>query len=304
MRFGVSTSFLGGDIESPDDIVKIFEELGFCQFIELNYRTPYQLAKKVRKRLLGKVYSVHNFFPQPPFRGKDSSQSEPLNMASLDEEERKLAVKYTLKTIESAVDFEARLVVLHCGKVPMENPHRKFVDLFEKGDRNALKDEALLWKGAREKYRASLDRLLLSLDAILNTAFKEGVEIGVENRFYLHEIPFGGEFDFIFSEFEGAPIGYVHDIGHGEVMERLSLVDQNKLLEKLSEKLLEFHVHDVRGLEDHLPAGSGDVDFSKFRPFFKEGIPVVYEIKPGFTFKDLISGHMSFVLSLRDEDGF
>lgn len=42
-----------------------------------------------------------------------------------------------------------------------------------------------------------------------------------------------------------------------------------------------LHLHDARGLRDHLPLGCGEIDFRAFKPFLAPDIPRVTEPTPG-----------------------
>ncbi len=305
MRFGVSTSSLGDGVLGPDDIIRFFEELSFPKFLELNYRIPGDILPALRKELLSRdieVYSVHNFLPSPPFKGPSASFSEPLNLASLDDDERKLAVKYTLKTMDTLLDFEGKVLVLHCGKVPMDEPFRELVSFFKKGDPLLEKRVKEILEERKRLSSTSLPKLLLSLDTIAERAYKEDVCVGLENRLHITGLPFSWEFLEILREFEGAPLYYWHDVGHGEVMKRLGFMDPVEQLEALKDRVIGFHLHDVKGLEDHLPPGMGDVDYDPLFPFM-EGKAVLYEIKEGFPEEDIRRGHQYFVAIKGDRQG-
>jgi sugar phosphate isomerase/epimerase len=45
--------------------------------------------------------------------------------------------------------------------------------------------------------------------------------------------------------------------------------------------LVGVHVHDAAGLKDHLPPGTGEIDFEAIRPHLKPETPFVIELKPG-----------------------
>ena len=302
MTFGISTSFLSDRWESPDTLFSFLEKLPFVSFLELDYRIPESFIKPLKKLIPKhgyRVYSVHNFLPLPQEKGPTGSISEPLNLASLDEEERKLAVRYTMRSIDNLLDFEGEVLVVHLGKVPMDNHFNQLKELFEK-DPQGLEELVVKLLEERRSFSKSLDRAMMSLEEILKRADKEGIKVGLENRYFINEIPFSWEFEEIFKEFEGAPLFYWHDVGHGEVLDRLGFQKSSWLLESFSKKAIGFHVHDVEGLSDHLPPGKGSVDFKRLIPFFSDHL--VYEIHYRFSEEDILKGHEFLEEVTRDRE--
>ncbi|MBW2138526.1 MAG: TIM barrel protein [Deltaproteobacteria bacterium] len=95
----------------------------------------------------------------------------------------------------------------------------------------------------------------------MKEAESEGIGLGIENRYYYYELPTLDNLRTIFEEFEGSPIGYWHDTGHAHANEVLGIIRRGELLEAYGGRLLGIHVHDARGLEDHLVPGAGEIDF-------------------------------------------
>ena len=135
-----------------------------------------------------------------------------------------------------------------------------------------------------------LDSLLFTLDRLIRVAEKQGVVLGLENRAHYHELPGCDDFEQLFSEFAGGPVGYWHDTGHSYTSELLTIVSPGALLEKHSENLVGLHFHDAVGLEDHLAPGKGEIDFNALKPFLRPEIPAVVELKPGTTDEDVKKG--------------
>ncbi|NIS46468.1 MAG: hypothetical protein GWN76_11420, partial [candidate division Zixibacteria bacterium] len=44
--------------------------------------------------------------------------------------------------------------------------------------------------------------------------------------------------------------------------------------------LIGVHLHDAIGLDDHIPPGSGEIDFAALKPFLKADTIKVIELKP------------------------
>ena len=47
-------------------------------------------------------------------------------------------------------------------------------------------------------------------------------------------------------EYEGSPLAYWHDWGHGQIRHELGLVHQGMLLKRLRDRIGGMHLHDVR----------------------------------------------------------
>jgi sugar phosphate isomerase/epimerase len=52
-------------------------------------------------------------------------------------------------------------------------------------------------------------------------------------------------------------------------------------LQSSSDQLIGIHLHDAIGLDDHIPPGSGEIDFKALKPFLKTDTIKVIELKPG-----------------------
>ncbi len=278
----LASSWFNLNLFSPELLIKKLFEVG-AESIELQYRMPrdYWLKLKPLLKKEGvKVSSIHNFFPIP--EGFKRGSGDAFLLTSLDDEELKLAVKYTANTIRIASEVEAPAVVLHTGSVPVaQGLLDEFYQLFDEGERE--KSQQLLKELMEErgrKQRKYLDRLLTSLDRLAPVAEKEGVKLGIENRYHPNEIPLSGEMALILKEFEGAPIYYWHDVGHAHHLEFIGVLARQEWLEKFSSHLIGVHLHDVRGREDHFAPGSGEFDFLSLLQYIPEEAIKVVEVHP------------------------
>src|SRR5574341_1802780 len=89
-------------------------ELGFPH-IEINYVIPPAGVEALLASNHVAVSSVHS--PCPRVRAPDGRLSDALNLASDDEEERRLAVSYAHAAVDVARRADARLIVVHLGGV-------------------------------------------------------------------------------------------------------------------------------------------------------------------------------------------
>jgi sugar phosphate isomerase/epimerase len=282
----VSTSWVSSSCEDGPSLLAAMDKAP-VECFELEYRITDPIYRSLRSTLPKsgrRVVSVHNFFPLPPFVPRLRASGDLFLLSDLDREERQCAVRWTTHSIECANDLEAGAVVLHCGKVEMDAQYSVARRYFDQGAIRSEEAQAFLASKMAErelKKRRHLDALLASLDRLLAVAEKHQVRLALENRAHYHELPGPGEFDEIFAEFDGAPLGYWHDVGHAHLHQVLTLAEPHALLNQHAERLIGIHLHDARGLDDHLPPGQGEVDFHVIRSFLKDDTLRVVELKPG-----------------------
>jgi sugar phosphate isomerase/epimerase len=103
-----------------------------------------------------------------------------------------------------------------------------------------------------------------SLIELAEVAAQVGVRLGLENRYHYAEIPLPDELDDLLDLGCGDVIGYWHDVGHAQVLQHLGFYTHEEWLRRFGEpqgRVIGVHLHDVVGLDDHLAAGSGQVDW-------------------------------------------
>ncbi len=274
--YGISTAWRSNETDDGNELIDLMLESGISS-LELDYRITYEMLAQMKRRLFSgeiTVLTIHNFCPIPQDIPKSKASGDLFLFSSLDEDERKLAVKYGLESIHLAADLEAGLVVYHFGTVDMEDEMEKLMDFYRAGKIDS--EEATTWLTKKlaerqEKARPYFDAVLKSLDTLNKEAFRLGVLIGAENRYRYTQFPFKEEFDYIFREFAGGNIRYWHDVGHAEIFERLGLLDHEKdLLQRYKDHLAGMHIHDILGVQDHLAPGHGDFRFEKLAPYLND----------------------------------
>ncbi len=282
---GISTCWWQDRMPGGGDIISQALAMGFAG-LELDYRITrpaYERMKRAWKRSLP-VLSVHNIFPVPEEPGIEPGIADHFLLSSLDPEERALAVKYAVGSIQEAHEVEARAVVFHLGKVDMEDPTPRLVGFYESGKGMETEEIRAFVEGQRrtrrEKRQKNLDAVLFSLDRLNKEAEKYGVLLGVENRYHFHEIPDPEEIGLILDLFRGGSLRYWHDIGHASVLETLGVLKQKELLRKYQHEMIGIHIHDAKGIEDHLAPGEGEVDFGEISSFLTQGQIKVLEVHP------------------------
>jgi sugar phosphate isomerase/epimerase len=293
----ISTSFVSSwESFSAKELIRYLDELSI-NAVELEYRIPaskYTDIKINLKQANIKVTSVHNFFPYAPIYPHLRPSGDLFSLADLDPDKRKLAVLGTQRTIAHANDIEANSVVLHCGFVEMEHQFQQLRDYLtqnqikSQASQRFIEQKLAMLDQKKEKH---LSCLLFSLEKLLRMAEKEGVRLGLENRFHYFELPTPSDFAHIFDEFQGAALGYWHDTGHAHAHEKLTLIEPGFLLKNYSQNLIGMHLHDAIALEDHLAPGKGEIHLKEIlSKIDKNNTTFVLELKPGTSKPDIQSG--------------
>ena len=230
---GLSTSWQSGLIQDGVELLDVVGASGLS-CLEIDYRVSRETLRQMEPRLRSgefTVLSLHNYCPTPPGYEGHHNVAALFNPASLDAEERKLAVRHSIRTIQTAADLGARLVVFHLGIIDMDFRMKELFQLHEEegGDSSAFQKRMQeLQQERAEKAGAHWTPLLRTVETVHAEAHKRGILMGVENRYRLSQIPVGDEFDLLFNEFEGGELRYWHDVGHAEVFARLGLLDHER----------------------------------------------------------------------------
>ncbi len=267
------------------DGIKIVDEakgLGF-DFIELHHSLSIITIKQIlTEKEAGKIRicSLHNYCPAVYKTPSRKTDPDIYSLASPYTRERSYAVKHTKRTVDFAKMFDAQAVVLHCGRVEIRPCTLKLIELYESGLEKSRQFEEIkgkcLAKREKKKHRY-IEALFKSLDELNEYAVEAGVKLGIENRYYLREIPSFEEIQSILHEFKGGNIYYWHDVGHAQCWEELGVISQEEFLRAYSERMTGMHLHDVFGIHDHKVPLRGDFDFKKLKAYIKKGTIKVIE---------------------------
>ncbi len=291
----LSTSFASGRFTKGDRLLAAMERFDI-DGIELEYRISEKIFHQMKPLLTRsrlKVVSVHNFFPIPGVIKTGRGEGDLFLLSHPEREVRLNAVKWTLRTIEQAHELEAGAVVLHCGRIEVGPGIEQLHQLYRSGRIESDEAQAFIAQLIEERDRKKprhFDALLFSLDRLVRAAERYHVPLALENRYNYYELPGNDDFNTIFNELDGAPLGYWHDTGHAHVSEVLSLEETGTLLKTNRNRLIGVHFHDAVGLDDHLPPGKGDIDFSTILSDLKPETIKVIELKPGTGDEDIRAG--------------
>ena len=291
---GISTCWWFNRVSGGEEIVDGILELGL-KGVELEYRisSPGFRQMKPRLKKVLRVLTIHNFFPIPEGIPPDRGSGDLFLLSSSHNDERSRAVEFTIKTLEHAHELGAKAVILHLGRVDMPSPAQDFLRLYRRGkigEKEGLdfvEEQKRIREASKKK---NLDGMLSSLEKLNREAEKRGILLGIENRYHFHEIPDFEEIGVILEEFRGGNIRYWHDVGHAVAQQNMGLNTQRELLESYSEEMIGIHLHDVRGLEDHLAPGQGEVEYNEIKPFIKPSTIPVLEVHRKAKREELLEG--------------
>jgi sugar phosphate isomerase/epimerase len=286
-RLGASTCWRAADFEDGEELLAAMEQLPLSA-LELEYRITGPMYLRMKPHLRKdyfRVLSIHNFFPLPPGVPRSKASGDLYNPASSDRDERALAVRHLVGTLETANDLEVDRVVVHGGFIEgLEEDMKELREVRSSGLSDGRLEEVRdrLLRKRETNADGFLDRLLKSIDECIRSAERLGVTLCMENRADPYQLPDLGEMRKLFETFDGGPVGLWLDLGHTVRQERLGLCDVADWMEFPMELLQGIHVHDCKGFSDHRPPGEGDADLTRFRPVLTRSPVLIFEIEKSF----------------------
>lgn len=270
----------GHDGDDMDAFAETTAGLGFAH-VEISYVVPPGGVEALLATDHVEVSSVHS--PCPRIRTPGGRLSDALNLASLDTEERDLAVERARISVDYAARAGARYVVVHLGGVGSSifEEELRLRRLYDEGVRDGEEVDRLR-RRAIDRRRGGvpiyLPQARRSLAEIAEHAAKRGVTVGLENRYHYHEFPSVDEMHELLADYPPHVAGFWLDIGHTEVLDRLGLVPHTRWLGEHAGRCVGAHVHDVDGLADHRAPGRGTADWPHFAAKLPPDVPRIFEI--------------------------
>lgn len=267
-------------------IIREMAQIG-ARAVELDYRlSPAMLdsALKTMDELGIKPLSMHAVCPALANK-KNRDHAEVFMLCSADENERRSAVQDVAVCLQTAAGLGIGAVALHCGIIMMERVTFTLQRMYDDGTIRSDVGRRVVdeFRARRMKERgAAFDQLLKSLEEINEEAGRLDVLVGVENRYYMEELPDFDEFLVIFDRMKGSNIRYWHDTGHAQVQENLGFTPHEAYLAQFSDLLIGVHLHDVRGYSDHSPPpmnADDGVDFGMVKRYLKPDTIRILELK-------------------------
>ena len=279
----ISTSWKSKEATNGDTFIELLEGFDITG-IELDYRINEVLFRQMREALKRsdlKVVSIHNYFPIPTILPHSKGGGDLFLLSHTDKDERQKAIQMTISSMKYASDLDAKALVLHCGYVEMDTELKVLHHYWETDQIHSKEAQVFITRKLSERDHLKprhLNSLLFSLDRLIHIAEKQNLMLGIENRYHYHELPGLEDFEILFTEFEGGPLGYWHDTGHAHANETLTIIPPAALLKTYSDRLIGVHLHDAIGLDDHLAPGTGIVDFKSIKSYFKKNTLLVFQL--------------------------
>ena len=264
---GLSTAWNGPGL-SPDRVLDEARALGFRRIEAYAHYTPdglTALAQRAREREMH-IGSLHGPCPAPsPMIGDW--------LASTNPNERQRSVDAHKGTIDAAVAFGAKAIVIHLGNTGVATRQPALFSTIASYGRGSAQHTELRERAWAEREAAkgpALAAALESIRALGEHAQGSGVRLGVEIRDGYHEIPALDEFADVLQACDGLPVGYWHDAGHGAKQQYLGFFEHEAYLERYGSRLVGMHIHDTRDGRDHMAPGLGDTDFAMLARYLSD----------------------------------
>ena len=272
-------------------MVREMIDLGF-EYIELSHGIRITLVPGILRAIeegIVKVSSTHNFCPLPT--GVNQAAPNLFEPSDLNAREQGLWLRHTKRSIDFAVQVNSTALVCHLGSVQFlwRNPGRMLASYIKRHPKadipHGRRYQAVLEK-AQEKLGKRIEpyweRSKESVQQVLQYAAERGVRLGLENREKLEELPVDEDLADYFAMLPlDASVGYWHDTGHADIKESMGLINHRAQLEKMAERTIGFHLHDVGpDWEDHQALGVGHVNFEMISEFWRPEHILVVELSP------------------------
>ncbi|HEV7401393.1 MAG TPA: sugar phosphate isomerase/epimerase family protein [Chthoniobacteraceae bacterium] len=279
-----STCWNSGRHTDGEAMLVELRDLGF-ERVELGHGIRISLMDGILRALekgVVTISSLHNFCPLPVEITRASPDC--YMFSSPDQRERERAVRHTFQTIDFAARMGARFVVLHLGRVMIDDYTDKLIKMAEAGLHNSrgyvsLKLEAV--KKRQSQAEGYLARARECLKRVAEHAAAKGIVLGVESRHSYEEIPTEREMLAVMGEFNLPNVGYWHDFGHVQVKHNLGYLDHLEWMTAIAPRLVGCHLHDTQWPgRDHQPPFTGDVPYDALLALLPKETLFVFEMSP------------------------
>ena len=291
-RYNASCSTMWARHNFPhlSDFFQAASRLGFAR-VELNHQFN---SEKLENAPLSPqtVSSVHE--PCPADVSTDELKERDWLVSSLDEDCRRRGVAAIQRSIDLAAELHLPVVVVHPGMVSTDYTlERRLKKLFDAGKADSaesveLKSELIAIRSRLAQ--ACLPMVKKSLLELLEYAGQFGIRLGWENRYHYYDIPSLDEMGELLALADADRLGFIYDVGHAQHLDRLGFYAHEDWLRRYSSRIIETHLHDVKGFTDHLAPGLGEVDFDMVARYLPRDAIRTLELQPGNTPEQVKAG--------------
>jgi sugar phosphate isomerase/epimerase len=261
-ELSLSTAWSKDRYKQMGEFVKDAREFGYSHLELYSDLSPDQLSELLDVSGM-RISSVHCPCPTRPSTG--GIQNADLSLSALTREARSKAVDQAKSTVEMASRVGAKAVILHAGYVKLDVAlFARMRQLYQQGGKSSKEYDEVKKRLIEERSSKAKDHVQAaeeSLGTLVDFAFQRDIVLGLENRVNYHEIPSLEEMEHLLTSFDGKPVGYWHDVGHAEILDRLGFGPHHEWFSRFGSRIIGAHLHDVRGIDDHYAPGIGDLDW-------------------------------------------
>ena len=290
--YNISLSTMwSADQEMPfSETFALARKLGFTGFEFSNKVTPRLYQEWDRNKYY--VSTLHD--PCPSEFGYTELKIQDVSLSSLDESHRVKAVDNLKRSIDLAVRLGSRSVVVHCGSIHCDHSRdtiiREWYLQGKAGTPEYIQIQQDYIADRDQHKQPHLNQVLRSLEEMINFARGSGIFIGLENRNRYHDLPLPDEMETFLQLCDEPWFGFQYDAGHAHNLEALGMVGKGEWLRRFHHRLIGMHLHDVKGLQDHLAPGMGEVNYSSLAPYLGDGVLRTLEVSPDCTIEQIAHG--------------
>jgi HAD superfamily hydrolase (TIGR01549 family) len=294
----LSTMWAIGTFPSLTDFFEYARRTGFAR-IELNHKVTSAMLDGIDLSCF-QFSSVHE--PCPADISADELKKRDWLISSTNEENRAEGVKAIQHSIDLAARLGARAIVVHAGHAsPDLDPEKKLRAWFTAGKRESdeyTENHSQMIQTRAALAEAGFEAVKKSLTELLEYANKFGICLGIENRYHYMEYPGPDELEILLAMAGPQQIGFIYDVGHAEVLDRLGFYPHEEWLKRFGPRMIGAHLHDVIGVTDHYAPGLGEVDFTMVAKHLPENAFRTCEFQT-FNTPEQVKAGLNFLLQLR-----
>jgi sugar phosphate isomerase/epimerase len=265
------------------DFMEAARRAGFAQ-VELNHQITTAMLEGTQLESCP-ISSIHE--PCPSDISTDELKERDWLISSPDEDCRRRGVESIRRSVELAAALGLPVMVVHCGMVSLDfTDEKKLRRMVETGESSTPAYQAIQERMRKERARLigpRLEAVRRSLLELLELAAPTGLRMGLENRYHFFDIPSPDEMDGLLALAPADRLGFIYDVGHAQALDRLCFYPHEEWLRRFAPRIIETHLHDVIGVNDHLAPGLGEVNFDSIAPYLPADAIRTLELHPSNT---------------------
>lgn len=275
----LSTMWVRKNFPTLTDFFEAAGRLGFAR-VELNHQIDSALLNSIDLKGY-KFSSVHE--PCPADVSTEQLKERDWLISSSDEDCRVHGVEAIKRSIDFAHKLSVPIIVVHCGMVSTDMTLEKNLRLLYEAGRTDM-DE---YRGIKQQLIESRARLIgprfeavkKSLLELLEYAGRFRIRLGLENRYHYFDIPNPDEMGKLLALAGPDRLGFVYDVGHAQALDQMGFFAHEEWPRRYSSRIIEVHLHDVKGIADHFAPGLGEVDFDMVASYLPDDAIRTIEIQ-------------------------